>query len=244
MIPMRDSIRSRRLPVVNLALIAANVLVFLYQSALSQGELRAFIMRFGLIPIQITMVPRFLAAGRPEFAVQALGTFVTSTFLHGGLLHLGGNMLYLWVFGDNVEDRLGRWRYLLFYLVTGTIASMAHMYYDPTSRLPLIGASGAVAGVLGAYFITFPRSRVLALVPLFFFLHLAEVPAVIFLALWFVLQLAYGLGSLAPGAADMVAWWAHVGGFAAGVVLMRLLDRRRGSGRLRSEDSGPGGAGS
>jgi membrane associated rhomboid family serine protease len=225
MIPVRDSIRSRRFPIVTVTLIVINILVFFYQSALSSPELQMFVMRYGVVPVQFALLPRFLFGGKLDFALLTLRTLVSATFLHGGLLHLGGNMLYLWVFGDNIEDRLGRWRYLAFYLTTGAVASVAHIISDPASTLPLIGASGAIAGVLGAYFVTFPRSRVLALVPLFFFLHFAEVPAVIFLAFWFVLQLVYGLGSLAPGSADMVAWWAHVGGFAAGVLLMRLFDR-------------------
>ncbi|MEW6426084.1 MAG: rhomboid family intramembrane serine protease, partial [Bacillota bacterium] len=152
--------------------------------------------------------------------------FLSAMFLHGGWFHVIGNMWYLWIFGDNVEDRLGRFRYLLFYLAAGIIGSIAHILTNPTSPVPVIGASGAIAGVLGGYFITFPRSRVLALVPVFFFLTLMEVPAVIYLALWFVLQLFNGTLSLG-GVANPVAWWAHIGGFVAGMVLIKLMAPRR-----------------
>jgi len=247
MIPIRDSIRSRRFPVVNITIIAINVAVFLYQSTLGPRDLQLFFMRHGVIPVQFTLLPRFLLAGRIEVVTHLLGTLGSAMFLHGGFLHLAGNMLYLWVFGDNVEDRLGHLRYLVFYLVTGSLATMAHILSAPGSTVPLIGASGAIAGVLGAYFISFPRSRVMALVPLFFFLHVAEVPAVVFLAFWFILQLIYGIGSLAPGSADMVAWWAHVGGFAAGVLLMRMMRPPRRTyhrpGQWEGDGDGSGGTG-
>ena len=228
MIPLRDSIRSRRFPLVTVALIALNVVVFLYQSTLGPRDLGLFFLRHGVVPVQMTLLPRFLLAGRLDVVGHLAGTLFSTMFIHGGLLHLGGNMLYLWIFGDNVEDRLGHFRYLLFYLLTGGLATMAHVFSAPASTIPLVGASGAIAGVLGAYFISFPRSRVLALIPLLFFFHVTEVPAVIFLAFWFILQLISGVGSLAPGSADVVAWWAHVGGFAAGLILMRLLAGRRG----------------
>ncbi|OGS69651.1 MAG: rhomboid family intramembrane serine protease [Firmicutes bacterium RBG_13_65_8] len=226
MIPVRDSIRSRRFPVATVGIIAVNVLVFFYQSSLGQQKLSLFFLRYGIVPLQFSLLPRFLLGGRLDVVGHILGTLVSGMFLHGNLLHLFGNMLYLWVFGDNVEDRIGSVKYVIFYVLTGAAGTLAHIGFDPTSATPLIGASGAIAGVLGAYFVSFPRSRVLALVPIFFFLHLAEVPAIIFLLFWFVLQLINGLGALATGPADVVAWWAHIGGFAAGIILIRLMGRR------------------
>lgn len=231
MIPVRDSLRSRRFPAITVAVIAANVAVFIYQSSLGPHGLSLFFLRHGVVPVQFSLLPRFLLAGRLDVVLHLLGTLVSAMFIHGNLVHLLGNMLYLWVFGDNVEDRLGSIRYLLFYLATGAAATLVYIATDAASTIPLIGASGAIAGVLGAYFVSFPRSRVLALVPLFFFLHLVEVPAILFLLFWLVLQLINGLGTLSPGSADVVAWWAHVGGFAAGIVLLQVLVRgRRGTG--------------
>lgn len=224
MIPLRDSQRSRSLPVANLAIIALNALVFLHMLGLGPRGLTEFILTYGLVP---RLALAELAAGDLE---RGALPFVTAMFLHapppGGWLHILGNMLYLWVFGDNVEDSVGHFRYLVFYLLAGIGANVAHVVANPESPLPVIGASGAVAGVLGAYFVRFPRSRVLALVPLGFFLTLTEVPAIVFLLLWFVIQLASGLlGSAGPG--QVVAWWAHIGGFVAGVLLIRLFLRRR-----------------
>lgn len=233
MIPIRDSLRSRRFPIATAVLIAVNVAVFIYQSSLGPRGLGLFFLRYGVVPVQFSLLPRFFFAGRVDVAAHLLGTLFSAMFIHGNLVHLLGNMLYLWVFGDNVEDRLGSAKYLLFYLATGALATLVYIATAPASTVPLIGASGAIAGVLGAYFISFPRSRILALVPLFFFLHLVEVPAIIFLLFWFVLQLIQGLGALTPSAADVVAWWAHVGGFAAGVILVRLIaGRRRGGGGM------------
>ena len=222
MIPLRDSIRSRRFPAVTVALIAANLLVFLYEIALPRPVLAELFLRFGLVPRAVTEgLPMTMVAGLVPVPVPLL----TSIFLHGGWLHVLGNMLYLWVFGDNVEDRLGRLGFLVLYLAAGVAGNMSHVLANPQSPVPTIGASGAVAGVLGAYFISFPRARVLALVPLGIFLHVAEVPAVLFLVLWFVLQLVNGVGQLGvPSQVSAgVAWWAHVGGFAAGFALLLLL---------------------
>ncbi|MEW6308625.1 MAG: rhomboid family intramembrane serine protease [Bacillota bacterium] len=209
MIPLRDSIRSHRFPYVNVALIVLNMAVFVYQSTLTREQLVEVFRTFGLIPLAFTAGP-----------VIPAGTLVTSVFLHGSLLHLGGNMLYLWVFGDNIEDRVGHLRYLLFYLAGAVAAAAAHIVANPASRIPTIGASGAVAAVLGAYLLKFPRSRVLALVPIFFFVTIARLPAILFLGLWFVLQV---LNAGAAQGAQLVAWWAHIGGFVAGVLLIMLF---------------------
>ncbi len=221
MIPIRDSVRPRRRPVVNWTIIAINLLVFFYGLGLSRQQLEEVYFHYGVIPSEIFHLIQTGTPLEPLFL-----PFLSAMFLHGGWFHVIGNMWYLWIFGDNVEDRLGHFRYLLFYLAAGIIGSIAHILTNPTSPVPVIGASGAIAGVLGGYLISFPRSRVLALVPFFFFLTLMEVPAVIYLALWFVLQLFNGTLSLG-GVANPVAWWAHIGGFIAGMVLIKLMAPRR-----------------
>lgn len=221
MIPIRDSVRPRRIPVVNWLLIGLNVYVFLMQASLSPRELQLFFRQFGVIPAQILHLDlHWLLSGYWEPFLPML----THMFLHGSWWHLLGNMLYLWVFGDNMEDRLGHAGYLLFYLAMGVIAALTHVWSDPFSTVPMVGASGAVAGVLGAYFVAFPRARVIALVPVFFFLTIAEVRAVFFLFLWFLLQALSGLGTIQG--AQAVAWWAHVGGFLAGALAFLLLAPR------------------
>ena len=219
MIPIRDTIRSRTAPVVTLALIAVNVLVFLHEIALGPYVER-FVYAYGLIPRRFVYWP-----GDPLDPLRFL-PLPTSMFWHGGWAHLIGNMLYLWIFGDNVEDRLGHLRYLLFYLLAGAAAGLTHVVLGPTSNLPTVGASGAIAGVLGAYLVTYPRSRVLTLVFIFFI----EVPAFVYLVLWFVMQLLEGLGTLGMRVeTGGVAVWAHIGGFVAGIVLVKLMQppRRR-----------------
>ena len=215
MIPLRDVIPSRTTPVVTVTLIGLNILMFVLQMAQGpDGE--AFIRSWGLVPAAFSWV-----------------TVFTSMFLHGGLLHLGGNMLYLWIFGDNVEDRLGHGRFLLFYLLCGVAAAVAQAMISPDSRVPMVGASGAIAGVMGAYFVLYPRSRIVTLVPIFIFFQIVEIPAIFFLGLWFVLQFLSGVGSVATAAGRIsggIAFWAHVAGFAAGVVgvfLMRRPERER-----------------
>ncbi|HHV78997.1 MAG TPA: rhomboid family intramembrane serine protease [Firmicutes bacterium] len=224
MIPLRDSIRSRRFPVINVGLIIINVLVFFFELALTHRELNVFTRQFGLIPV-LYRDPFLVLL---KYGIEGFYPFLTSMFLHNGWLHVAGNMLFLWVFGDNVEDRLGHLKYLFFYLLVGVISGVVHVVFNISSPVPTIGASGAVAGVLGAYFVMFPRARVLALVPLGFFLTVAEVPAVVFLVLWFLLQLFSGVASIGlPANVGGVAWWAHVGGFAAGMLLVKVLYKRR-----------------
>jgi membrane associated rhomboid family serine protease len=215
MIPLRDTIPSRSFPVVTVTLIAANTVVFLYEVSLGRG-LDSFIDRHALIPANLISA---LETGSAR--LSAVVPVFSSMFLHGGWIHLIGNMLYLWVFGDNVEDRMGRPRYLLFYLLCGTGAAALHVYVSPSSTTPTIGASGAIAGILGAYFLLYPRSRVLTLLPIFFFIQFIEVPAFLFLGFWFVLQFFSGTLSVGSEAsAGGVAWWAHVGGFATGMALV------------------------
>ncbi len=219
MIPLRDSVRSRTFPIMNLALIIINFLVFFKEISLSNQALNQLTFTYGLIPARVTAQ---LSSGA---SLLALATpFITAMFLHGNWLHIIGNMLYLWIFGDNVEDRVGHLPYLFFYFVVGVSGSIAHILSNPASRVPIIGASGAIAGILGAYFISFPRAKVLTLLPLFFFITLVEIPAVWFLLLWFVIQLLSGFATSV--AADSVAWWAHIGGFLVGAVLINLFATR------------------
>jgi membrane associated rhomboid family serine protease len=220
-IPIRDTIRSRTAPVVTVALIVVNVLVFLHEIALGP-YIERFVYAYGLIPRRFVYWP-----GNPLDPLRILPLF-TSMFWHGGWLHLIGNMLYLWIFGDNVEDRLGHLRFLLFYVAAGAAAGITHVVLSPTSTLPTVGASGAIAGVLGAYLVTFPRSRILTLIPIVIFPWFVEIPAFFYLVFWFLLQLLEGIGTLgAPVATGGVAVWAHVGGFVAGVVLVKLMQPPR-----------------
>ncbi|NLN07708.1 MAG: rhomboid family intramembrane serine protease [Firmicutes bacterium] len=219
MIPLRDSPRTRRFPLINTAIIILNIYIFLRQLLLTDHELFSFVYTYGLIPERFFST---LFAGAFPVALRPL---ITHQFLHGSWLHIGSNMLYLWVFGDNIEDRLGHLRYLVFYLLMGLLAGLAQIMFSPQSNVPIIGASGAVAGILGAYAIICPRARVLALVPMFLFLTVTEVPAMLFLGFWFVLQLFSGLTSI--GIDVSVAWWAHIGGFLAGMLLVRSFSRKR-----------------
>jgi len=220
-IPLRDSLRPRTAPFINWILIAVNLYIFIREIMLPPGELNEVFYTLGLIPSNVS---HLIFSGSPLDV--SMISFITAMFLHGGWMHVLSNMLFLWVFGDNVEDRLGHLRYLFFYLAAGIVGSIAHIMSNPFSEVPIIGASGAVAGVLGAYFVTFPRARVLTLIPIIIFFTIVEIPAVIFLALWFVLQIFNGTASLG-GAADAVAWWAHVGGFLAGIVLIKTLGKAK-----------------
>ena len=216
MIPLRDKNPTRLVPYVNYLVIAANCAVFAYEVLLGSA-LGAFLSRYSLVPHVFVS-----AAVGPPYHLFRIFPIFTSMFLHGGWLHLGGNMLYLWIFGDNVEDKLGHGRYIVFYLVCGLIASAVYIFVDPTSSVPTVGASGAISGVLAAYIVMFPRARVTTLIPIFIFLQVADLPAVVVLGLWFVLQFFNGLVSLGYETAGMggVAWWAHIGGFVSGLVLV------------------------
>lgn len=209
MIPLKDVIPSRTVPFVTIALIVLNSLVFLFEVSLPDPVLEGFFRLYGVVPADFTVM-----------------TALTSMFLHGGWLHFLGNMLYLWIFGDNVEDQLGHGRFLLFYLICGVAAALAHVFMNPDSLAPTIGASGAIAGVMGAYFVLYPHSRILALLPLFVYWEVIEVPAIFFLGIWFVMQFFSGVGSIAmraPASSGGVAFWAHVAGFLAGVVTVFLF---------------------
>lgn len=216
MIPLRDTIPARRFPIVNTAFIGLNVLVFLFESALSPEQQEQFVQLWGLVPVRFWEVGG-LGGWLPAF---------TSMFLHGGWWHLISNMLALYIFGDNVEDCLGHVRYVFFYLFAGLAASAAHLVAYRGSGIPTVGASGAIAGVLGAYLVLYPQARVITLVPIFYFIRIIEVPALIYLGFWFVSQLFNGVFALAY--ADVfqgggVAWWAHIGGFVFGLAIVRLI---------------------
>lgn len=226
MIPLRDTIPSRTVPVVTHLLVGLNVAAFAVQ--LMQGaRLDLFVERWAFVPAKL-FSPSLAGGGTVPLAAV---TLVTSMFLHGGLLHLAGNLLYLWIFGDNVEDALGHGRYLVFYLACGVAAALLQGALSPASTVPTLGASGAIAGVLGAYFVLFPRARVVTVVPLFVLFPLVEVPAGLYLLFWFLFQFWMGGKSLVSGAAGAaqggVAWWAHVGGFVAGLVLLLVFRPRR-----------------
>jgi membrane associated rhomboid family serine protease len=216
MFPLYDTVRSRRFPIINWMLVLLNGLAFYHELTLSEAELHRFILDWGLIPAQ-------LALDSADSWIRILA----SMFLHGGWFHIISNMWILIIFGDNVEDRMGGMRYLLFYLLSGTAAALLQAFLHPASAIPMIGASGAIAGVLGAYLVLYPRARVASIVPIFFIFTVIELPAFIFLGFWFVSQLFQGW--LALGGADTggVAWWAHIGGFIFGLVMVRLFARWR-----------------
>jgi membrane associated rhomboid family serine protease len=214
MFPVSDVIPSRTVPFVTVGLIIVNVLVFLYELTLPPVLLEQFVAAYALIPAWFWWPSLF-----------------TSQFLHGGWMHIVWNMVYLWIFGDNVEDRLGHGRYLLFYLGSGAVAALVQTLLNPFSGIPMLGASGAIAAVMGAYFVLYPQSRVLTAIFLVIFFDLVEIPALFFLGIWFLLQLVNGLGSLgiSNAAGGGTAFWAHIGGFVVGVLVgavLRSRDRR------------------
>lgn len=212
MIPLYDVNRSMSRPIVTMVLIAINAAVFVYQVTLDSYSLDHFIRAYGMIPARANA-----------------STFFTSMFLHGGWLHLIGNMWFLWIYGDNVEDTLGRWKYLLFYLGCGLAAALAQFAMNPGSPIPMVGASGAIAGVMGAYVVKFPHARIVMLVFLIVFVTTVEVPAIFVLGYWMLLQLVSGFGSIADMqlAKGGVAFFAHIGGFLAGAILIKLLPTHR-----------------
>jgi membrane associated rhomboid family serine protease len=198
--PLRDVIPSRTTPWVTLSLIAVNVAVFLWSVTLGEDAYRELLLTYGLIPSQFSWL-----------------TLVTSMFLHGGLGHVASNLISLWIFGDNVEDRFGHGRFLVFYLLAGAAAAMAQIWADPGSEIPMVGASGAISGVMGAYLVMFPHSRILVFLFLFLFIDVVEIPALVYLGVWFLYQILSGMGG-AVGGGEMIAFWAHIGGFAAGLI--------------------------
>jgi membrane associated rhomboid family serine protease len=237
--PLKDDVPSRSWPVVTLGLIGLNVLAFLYQMSLGidargpgAGAAEAFIVEFGVTPCRLT---HSCSSGLSRLVgdfPHPWATVFTSMFLHGGVLHVGGNMLFLWIFGNNVEDTIGHGRFVLFYLASGVVAVVGQTLITPTSNVPMIGASGAVSGVLGAYLLLFPQATILTLVMVGFFIKFFRVPALIVLGFWIVLQLlngyiTYSAQALGRGESGGVAWFAHIGGFLGGIALLFLLRPRR-----------------
>lgn len=215
MLPLKDTVRSRSFPVVNLAIIAINLLVFFYELTLGpRGD--EFILQHGLTPVRFFW-------GLHHDRVDAIVPVFTSMFLHGGWFHVLGNMWFLYIFGDNVEDRVGHVGYVFFYLLCGIGAALAQTLLFPRSSMPMVGASGAIAGILGAYFLLYPQSRILTLVPIFIFVQLMEIPAWVFLPFWFLLQFVQG--AMAPQASGGVAWWAHIGGFLVGMAAIWVFKK-------------------
>jgi membrane associated rhomboid family serine protease len=247
-IPIRDSLRSRSVPFVNYTLIAVNVIVFIYQATLSGPGLRVgnqvltatdrWIYDWGTVACRVT------ESCSPAFdrtfgsAPNAWLTLLTATFIHAGIFHLAGNMLFLWIFGDNVEDAMGHVAYLLFYLIVGVIAGLAQVASSPSSDVPAVGASGAIAGVMAAYLVLYPGATVHVLIPIIIIPWFTHLPAFVLMILWFMLQLISGLGELgarATGGEGGVAWFAHIGGFVAGLILVWFFRTRRRSYDVREQ---------
>ncbi len=235
MFPIRDDAPRTAFPTVTFCLIGLNVAVFLYQLTLfldaPQAE-EAFVMAFGAVPAKISLA----LDGRYSVA-EGLAPVVTSMFLHGGLMHLAGNMWFLWIFGDNVEDELGHGLYLLFYLACGVLAAMAHFAIDPYSTIPTVGASGAISGVMGAYMMRFPFARITTVIVLFVIFTTVELPAMALLAYWFLIQFVSGAAEMGVESGGGVAWWAHIGGFVAGAALIWIKPRKPRRRRARSRQA-------
>ena len=219
MIPIRDKNPSGTFPYITVGIIVINVLIFLYELSLDSG-LGEFIMKYAVLPLKIKHYSQ-----DPDLTFTSISfPFVSSMFLHGGFIHLIGNMWYLWIFGDNIEDKLGHFKFFGFYILCGIIASSVHVLFNSQSDIPCIGASGAIAGVLGAYMVTFPYARIVTVIPLFVFLQVIELPAMVVLGFWFVIQFFNGATSITASTSGAgVAWWAHIGGFAAGIIIFYII---------------------
>ncbi len=225
MVPLRDENPVKITPYATYALIAINIIVFFFESSLSPQALNHVFYEWAVVPKQLTLS---FQAGVLSENLREWSTLITSQFLHGGFLHVGGNMLYLWIFGNNLEEQLGRIRYVLFYLLCGVLASLAQWYFAPESQIPSLGASGAIAGVMGAYIFRYPQVKILTFIPLGFFFYTVRVPAILFLGFWFGQQALYGVASLGtPTNIGMesggIAYWAHAGGFVVGAAIGPLF---------------------
>ena len=224
MVPIRDNNPTQTVPVVTYTLVALNLCAFVYQISLGDA-LQSFFQTWAIVPALLTQSLQGQPTGLP---FPAWITLITSQFLHGGILHLGGNMLYLWIFGNNVEDKLGHVKFLIFYLTCGVLAGLAQWYFSALSTIPTLGASGAIAGVMGAYVLRFPKAEITTLIPLGFFFWTVRIPAVLFLGFWFIQQAFFSFASLDMGGNTTVseggiAYWAHAGGFVFGAILGPLL---------------------
>lgn len=238
MIPLKDDIPSKTFPIVNITLIVINVVVFFFELMLG-SHLQVFIEQFGVIPIKYFYEGIQLSTGEVIYFsdYSRIIPLFSSIFLHGGWFHLFGNMLYLWIFGDNVEDRMGHFRYLIFYILCGLSASITHIIMNSESSVPTIGASGAIAGVLGAYMFLYPNAKVIVLLPIFIFFEVIQLPALFVLGLWFVMQLFQGTLALSveSSATGGVAWWAHIGGFIFGAITVHIFKRKSRKPSTRDE---------
>ena len=219
MIPLKDDLPTRSFPLMTIGFIAANIAIFFYEVSLGPRS-EKLILTYGAIPFDLT---RGVLVGKEHIPVPV--SLLTSMFLHGGLMHLAGNMLYLWIFGNNIEDVMGHLRFVFFYLLCGVAAVYAHAWVDPASVVPMIGASGAISGVLGAYLLLFPRAKVLTLIPIGFFVQIVRIPAVLVLGFWIVVQFLSGM--LSASRTGGVAWFAHVGGFIAGMALIFFFKKKK-----------------
>ncbi len=225
MVPLSDDNPTRITPYVNYMLIGINIFIFFHEVSLSAPQLQTFVQTYAIVPNHLTA--SFQTGDWAKILPQA-ATLITSQFLHGGFLHLGGNMLFLWVFGNNIEDQLGHLKYLIFYLLCGALAGLAQWFFSMHSGVPSLGASGAIAGVLGAYILRFPHARILTLIPIGFFITTFRIPAIFFLGFWFLQQALYGIASLHVRSnigmeGGGIAYWAHAGGFIFGIILGPLL---------------------
>lgn len=223
MIPISDEVRARTIPFVEYTIIALNIAVFLYEFSLGSRGMQSFILGYGVIPAEIISGHQLSGVPNP---VPPMVTLLTSMFVHAGWLHLLGNMLYLWIFGDNVEDNVGHLGFAILYLISGLVGSIAHIFFNLDSTIPTVGASGAIAGVLGAYVALYPAGRIRTLLFIPPFITFVRVRALLLIGLWFLIQLLGGLASLENPQASGVAFWAHVGGFVAGLLLVNLLRKR------------------
>ena len=236
MFPLQDSIPSRTPPIATYYLIGINVLVFMLELSLGPAGIKSLFYHFGIVPARFSHPAWAEQAGLP---LQNYWPFVTNIFLHGGWMHVLGNMWTLWIFGDNVEDRLGHGRFMIFYLLCGIIAGIVHCMVNPLSTVPALGASGAIAGVMGAYFILYPHSRIIVLIPVLIFPFFFEVPAILYLGIWFLMQLASGsFALLGPSQVGGIAFWAHVGGFGAGLLSLPLFLIARGRRKMHLDEFG------
>ncbi len=222
MIPLKDDVPSYRPPIVAISLIVLNCIVFFFQLYLGHRDFQLALFKYGAIPYEII----HFRETTPDISFPIGLTLFSSMFMHGGFFHLFGNMLYLWIFGDNVEDRLGHVKFLLFYIMSGLMAGFSYIMTAPNSTVPMVGASGAISGVLGAYLLMFPRARISTLIFFGFFIRMVKIPAFLVLGFWFILQLLNGLPSLGAEASGGVAWFAHIGGFLGGIVLIKLTPLR------------------
>jgi membrane associated rhomboid family serine protease len=232
MIPLKDDIPTRTFPIITVAIVLVNIIIFVWSRTLSNGSELDFVYKYALVPRELLVS----FSSRPDLLPYNVLTIFSSMFLHGGVLHVGGNMLYLWIFGNNVEDALGHTRFVVFYLVAGVVAALVQFSYDPGASVPMIGASGAVSGILGAYLLLFPTARVKTLIFILFFITTVEIPAILLLTVWFLVQILFSHG-------QGVAWFAHIGGFIFGLLTIKIFalgvpSRRRNAGRKRSPGTG------